>query len=375
MRLLSSLCLLLCGALAWGDVVHLKDGRQIRGEVISEEGGEVKVRSRSGGVYTLPAADVERIERDEPEGPKPFRVDRVAAETKRYQRYTGLELTELVGKHVVLRGDMDRDELQPSLDAAEETVELFKRVFDAEAAEVLRSVDGYAEPIEVFQFRPEASYLKFLDRVVQRESRDIDPRRLELMRRQRGYWLLEPRPRLVGYQGPSPLESLPSRVAHKTALVLLVSWEDAGAWRPWWFLEGFAAWEEIEVTGACLTYSLEVSKAGQYDREGTPEADEFAKAKTVKRWRERIRDRLRGGDARDLGVLAKLSLNELVADDVIQGWSFVDWLQTTERLRDFTLAYKEHRGLPETCEAVFEAPIAKVERDWSAWAERIAGAR
>ena len=94
------------------------------------------------------------------------------------------------------------------------------------------------------------------------------------------------------------------------------------------------------------------------------------KAKTIKRWRERVRARLESGDARDLGVLGNLSLNELVADDVIQSWSFVDWLRHTDRLREFTIAYKEHRTLPKTCEAVFEVPIGKVEADWAAWARK-----
>lgn len=367
--LVSALLVLALSALAVGDVVHLKDGRTIEGKVVEQNDRQVKVKTHSGGVYTLEAAEVDRIEIEKPP-PKPFRADGVAKDTKRYSRYTGIELEELSGKYTVLRGDMPVRELEPCLDAAERTVELFKRTLGCETHELLRSVDGYVQPLEVFQFRPEASYLKFLDRVVKRECRDIEARRLELMRRQRGFWLLEPRPRIVGYQGPSPRESLPSRVSHKTALVLMVQWRDAGSWRPWWFLEGFAAWQEIEVTGACLTYSLEVSKPGEYDRQGTPEADEFEKAKTIKRWRERVRQRLEAGDARDLGVLGNLSLNELVADDVIQSWSFVDWLRHTDRLREFTIAYKEHRTLPETCEAVLEAPIAKVEADWSAWARK-----
>lgn len=57
------LAALLLPAAARADLVHLKNGRQIRGEVVSENGEQVVIKTAEGRV-TLPAREVERVERE-----------------------------------------------------------------------------------------------------------------------------------------------------------------------------------------------------------------------------------------------------------------------------------------------------------------------
>lgn len=65
-RFLILLLLLLVPAFGWADILHLKDGRQLQGKILSETATEVKIEvqfGRSRAAMTIARKDIEKIER------------------------------------------------------------------------------------------------------------------------------------------------------------------------------------------------------------------------------------------------------------------------------------------------------------------------
>lgn len=315
------------------------------------------------GALASPAAPGRTVAAEEP---APAADTAIAAETKELERRLGFALTAATNGPFVVRGDHDASELAQIADACARTLEHYRVVMAADPADVLRPVRrGDAPLVEVFQFKREKEYLTYVDKVFARFRDDtVDDRRLALLRRQRGFFVLTPRPTVVQYQGPGELSTVLSQAVHKTSHVLLLSHRRAGAWMPWWFLEGFGAFQEFGVLRESRTYCLEVARPGDYAKAGTPEADEVAKARMESHWKKRARELLAGGKARDLRVLARLPLNELALEDVIQSWSVVDWLARERKLPAFVRAYKDRREFDAACTEALELPADGAEQRW-----------
>lgn len=292
----------------------------------------------------------------------------LAAATKDYERRLGTTLRSSARGRFVVRGDNEQPDLDGLAEVCRSTWDHYLGAMGCKEEDVLRPARKGETPwVEVFQFVREKGYHDFIDKVVARVRDDtVDDKRLALMRRQRGMFVLTPRTIVAQYQGPSEMSTVRSQAVHKTSHVLLLSHRRAGAWMPWWFLEGVATWEEMAVLKESRTYCLEVERPGDYAKAGTPEADEAAKARLESAWRKRARELVAGRQARDLRVLAGLALNELKFEDVIQSWSIVDWMARSGKLPAFTLAYKEKREFSAACEAALGGPPADVEQRWQA---------
>jgi hypothetical protein len=370
----AAMLLVLVGS-ALADVVHLRDGTTVEGTVISRTDRLLRFKTTSGRVRTFRLADVKKVETAGAVLPEQDEAERLAddplsKDTRRMESRMGRKLNVVVKGHVHVRGDHPHDELEKIADAGEMTLLHFMSTFDCDTASFIEGPGRYTGRIEVLQFRQEKAYLKFVDKVFA-ELRDstVDDARLKLIRRQRGFWVMTPRPIMAGYMGPSPFETIPSNVSHKVSHELLMLWEPAGRWMPWWLLEGFAAWQEIQITGANLTYCLEPAGPGSYaNQNGTGSADELAKAQTAKAWRKHIRKKLAAHEERLLGVLAKLPLNDLNRDEVIQSWSVVDWIDAKGKLKPFVLAYKRTNDLQTALEEVLGCGIDEAHERWRRWA-------
>lgn len=383
------LALLACPAAA--DVLHLKDGRRVEGEILTEDEEEVTIKTPTGKFRVFARSEIEKIyreDKDEPDvkggkGAKPGAPGKKAVEepeqkggddvdkaTRRYERLYGAKLNVAVHGSVVVRGDMSLKDLGKIASSAQRTIDHFLKTYKIKNVDVVpRGLRrGYRWRIEIFQFKLEKGYLQFVDRVL-KSIRDetMGDDRIALLRRQKGFWMLSPHALMAQYQGAGQLITSVSNVSHKTSHILLLLYKQSGTWRPWWMLEGLATWQEIRTTGGSYTYCLEVAKAGDYVRPGTPEADEAAKSKTEKLWQVRVRKMVKGREERDLGVLGRRSLNELVFEDVLQSWSVVDWLKKNGVLRSFTLAYKRERDLDKAFDDVLEVPVAGAHEMWRAW--------
>ncbi len=384
MRAAAAAAVLLAAAFARADVVHLRDGSKLGGTVLSDGPRLVRLRTSDGSVRTLRVEDVARIERGVDLDAE---ADRAALDARfmpgldeaarkevrraaaRYETQSGRPLDAAARPHAWVFGDQPQDQLLAIANAVERTCDDFATIWGCELRDVLPT-GGSGDPgrLHVFQYRDEEGYRRFVDKVLERiRDETVDDARLALIRRQRGFWILSPRPILARYQGPSTLTTLVSNASHETSHALLMLYRPSGAWMPWWFLEGVASWQEIRLTERNLTYCIDVPQPGGYAQDATPDADEAAKAKTAEKWRRDVKARVRARGERDLEQLGRLTLNEIVLEDVQQSWSFVDWLHRTERLVRFTAAYKEGRTLEAACRTVFEKEPAGVHEAWRAW--------
>lgn len=362
---------------ALGATIYLKNGTKVEGEIVDRSEFDVRVRLANGKLKTILVADIKSI--DEPTPPPPkveanetgdAPIDKRSREVERWIGFpVGTAHTELT----VVRGDHPVAELARMAESAEKTARHFLSTFECKPADALRVADQYGGTvrIEIFQFWKEDGYLAFVDKVLAR-TRDhtVDDTRLAFMRRQKGLWVVSPRPMLAQYQGPSDFSSCVASACHKVSHELLAGWKPSGSFMPWWLYEGLATWQEFAILGESRTYCIEIARPGDYARPGTPEADEAAKARQEPNWRKTVKEMVRRRNERDFPVLGKLSLNELTFADVQQGWSVVDWLYRSARLRAFVASYKETRDLDAACREALGFTVAAAHDAWRQWVAR-----
>ena len=365
-------CLLLCTA-ADGATIYLKDGKKVEGEILSRTAKEIRVKLANGKTQSIDPADVKSI--DEPLPPAPKVVSNetgdapVDAKSREYERWLGTALVTSVTELTVVRGDHPPEDLKRMGEAAQMTARHFLQTFECQPADALKGDNRYGPArIQIFQFWKEDGYLAFCDKVVTRiRDETVDDARLAFFRRQRGFWIMTPRLLMAQFQGPSDLVTAISAACHKVSHVMLTGWKPAGTFMPWWFYEGFATWQEFAVLGETRTYCIDLARPADYSRGATADAAEAAKARSAEAWRAKVKAAVRGRSEKDLARLAKMSLNEIVLEDVQQSWSVVDWLHHTARLKDFATAYKDTRDLDAACRSALGVPVAAAHDAWRDW--------
>jgi hypothetical protein len=369
------------------DVLHLKDGTRVGGEILSESKKLVRVRMNDGKVRTFRHADIERIEKgvdleadvDQAERDRPFMPGldenarkKVREEAERFAGPMGLRLDAAARPYAWVYGDHPQLELSQVAESVQQTVEDFCEVFECEPGEALPG--RYANQpgmFYCFQFQQEPAYLRFIDKVFDRmRDESVNDARLKLMRRQKGFWIMTPRPLMARYRGPGTQQTIISNASHQASHALLLMWMPSGDWMPWWLLEGVATWQEIRLTGHNLTYCIEVARPDDYANEGTPDADELEKAKIAERWRRDVKRIVRSGDDKDFAMLAKLSLNEIVFADVQQSWSVVDWLDRKGKLKRFVIAYKNGRTIDAAFTDGLDLDPTLAHQQWRDWVKK-----
>ena len=369
------------------DILYLKDGTRVGGEILSQSARLVRVRTSDGKVRTFRVEDVERADKGADLAPEDDRAERdgsfmpgldlatrkyVRSEARRFGGPMGLSLDAAARPNAWVFGDHSQRELSQVADAVQQTVADFCDVFKCDVADALPSrSSGEPGAFYCFQFAQEPAYLKFMDKVFTRLRDDsVNDERLALMRRQKGFWIMTPRPLMARYRGAGTQQSLTSNASHQASHALLLMYAPAGGWMPWWLLEGFATWQEIRLTGLNLTYCIDVAGAGDYARDGTPKADELKKAKIADRWRRDVKRSVRDHDDKTFGALAKLSLNETLLADVQQSWSVVEWLNSQKLLVRFVLAYKLTGSIDGACRDALGSDPAAAHHRWSAWVRK-----
>jgi hypothetical protein len=375
-RVLAALALVALGVVlvavpASAATVYLKDGRKIEGEVVKTTDLEVRVKKADGKTVILRQSEIERIDDAPPAASGPVSRETgdvpVDKRTQEYERWIGFDLPTVLTELTVVRGDHPAAELKREADFAEKTARHFLATFGCAATDVLKGAYGPGR-IEIFQFQKEEGYLAFCDKVLDRiRDETVDDKRLAFMRRQRGFWVVSPRVIVSQYQGPSDFTTVVSAACHKVSHEMLTLWKPTGSFVPWWLYEGLATWQEFAVLGETRTYCIEIARPGDYAKAGTPEADEAAKARLEKSWRTKVKSMVAGRSEKDLAMLGKMSLNELVLEDVQQSWSVVDWLNQQGKLKDFVVAYKDKRDLSAAFQAVIGVPTSAAHEAWRAW--------
>lgn len=349
--------------------VYMKDGRKFDGEIVKSTDSSVHLKKADGKTVILRQSEIERIDDAPPEATNSKETGDapVDTRTKEYERWLGFPMPAVLTELTVVRGDHPQGELVRIAEHAEKTARHFLTTFGCQATDVLPGTYGPSR-VEIFQFVKEEGYLAFCDKVLNRiRDESVSQARFDFMRRQRGFWIVSPRVLLAQYQGPSDLTTCISAACHKTSHEFLTLWKPSGSFMPWWFYEGLASWQEFAILGETRTYCIEIARPGDYATPGSPEADEAAKARLEKSWRQKVKRMVGTRSEKDLAVLGKLSLNELVLEDVMQSWSVIDWLYQTGKLREFATVYKEKRVLQSAFQQVLALPTAGAHEEWRAW--------
>jgi len=224
-----------------------------------------------------------------------------------------------------------------------------------------------AEPgrCRVVVLEREPQYQKFLDaflRLQPEAKKLLSPERIALMRRQKGFYMVDPDCWVVGYQFPNPQEQMRNNVVHKASHVLLMRWRYTGTRPGWWLLEGFAEFQEVNQFGKCDVYCI---TAGHGDPAG--------EAKWVGESWKAVAKRLAAtrGD-RGLKDLAFAALNDLTPYDLVKSWSVVHYLVALDREKFARLVHDLKKGVePDAAfRGVYGAEMKEMDDRWREYVRR-----
>jgi hypothetical protein len=210
-------------------------------------------------------------------------------------------------------------------------------------------------------------YERFLDgllRIHRDLAKVLKPERVDLMKKQKGFYLVDPDCWIVGYQFPYPQEQMRHTVVHKLSHVMLVRSPPfrGTAWLGWWLLEGLGEMQEINAFGNCQVYCI---TTGYGEAPGS--------AKTIgESWKVEAKKLVTAGGDRALREIVVRSLNELEPWDLVKCWSFVHYLAALDRenLVKLTLLLKEKVPASEAMPKVYGATVDEMEQRWRDFVRR-----
>ena len=186
----------------------------------------------------------------------------------------------------------------------------------------------------------EPQYQKFLDGLLRFHGdlkKVLSTEKVEHMRRQKGFYLIDPDCWIVGYQFPHPKEQMRHTVVHKLSHILVQRWHFKGvSWTNWWLVEGLGEMQEVNAFGNCQVFC---TTAGYGQTAGQDKwIGESWKAECKK-------VALAGGD-RKLAEILTRGLNDLEPWDLVKSWSFVHFLVVLDKEKFARLVLLLKGGTP-----------------------------
>jgi hypothetical protein len=214
----------------------------------------------------------------------------------------------------------------------------------------------------------EIQYQKFIDgllRVHEDLKKITRPERVDLWRKQKGFYLVDPDCWIVGYQFPFPQEQTRHTLVHKLSHVMLLRAPPFRgiAWPNWWLVEGLGEMQEIGALGSCQVFCIT-----------TGYGEKPADTKTIgESWKQEAKRMVTAGGDRPLKQLVVLGLNDLEPMDLVKSWSFVHYLASLdkEKLRKLTLTLKERKVFAsDAFPQIYESTLDQMDEKWREFVRR-----
>jgi hypothetical protein len=214
----------------------------------------------------------------------------------------------------------------------------------------------------VVVLQKEPQYQKFLDGLLRFHAdlaKVLRPERVALMRKQKGFYLVDPDCWIVGYEFPFPKEQMRHTVVHKLSHVMLVRCTPFKGmnWLGWWLLEGLGEMQEVGAFGTCQVYCATTGYG-----EKPPDAKAIGES-----WKAEVKKMVVSGGDRRLQDVVVMGLNDLEPWDLVKCWSFVHFLASLdqEKLRALTLLLKSGKvPASEAFQKVYDASLDQMDTRW-----------
>ncbi|MCK6479512.1 MAG: hypothetical protein HUU06_05585 [Planctomycetaceae bacterium] len=215
-------------------------------------------------------------------------------------------------------------------------------------------------PLTIVILEKDSQYQKFLEgllRIHEDLRKVLRPERVELMKTQKGFYLVDPDCWIVGYQFPFPKEQTRHTVVHKLSHVMLLRWHFKGAsWPNWWIVEGLGEVQEINAFGSCQVFCITTGY-------GEPAADGKWIGESWKAEAKRLV--ASSGDLRFRDLVTR-SLNDLSPHDLVKSWSLVHYLLSLDREKfaKLVLLLKDRMPASEAVPQVYGASLDDIDARW-----------
>jgi hypothetical protein len=254
------------------------------------------------------------------------------------------------------------------LQDAEKAYQEFAGIFAVQPGERLFDdpFNRKARRCTIVVLEKEAQYSKFLDGLLRFHvdlKKVLRPERVDLMRKQKGFYLVDPDCWIVGYQFPHPPEQMRHAVVHKLSHVMLFRRGFKGvAWPNWWLVEGLGSLQEVSAFGNVQSYCITTGY-------GEPAAGDKFIGESWKAEAKRLV--ATGGDRRAAEIFPR-GLNDLEPLDLVKSWSFVHYLVAVDREKFARTTALLKTGVPatEAIEKVYGATAAEMDDRWREFVKR-----
>jgi hypothetical protein len=209
-------------------------------------------------------------------------------------------------------------------------------------------------------------YQKFLDGLLRFHTdlkKVLSTEKVEHMRRQKGFYLIDPDCWIVGYQFPHPKEMMRHTVVHKLSHVLCFRRHFKGiAWPNWWAVEGLGEMQEVNAFGNCQVFC---TTAGYGQTAGQ---DKWI----GESWKAECKKLAMTGGDRKLGQLVVRGLNDLEPWDLVKSWSFVHYLVALDKAKfaDLVLLMKGGMTAQDALTKVYGATMEELDDRWREFVRR-----
>jgi hypothetical protein len=277
-----------------------------------------------------------------------------------WSKATSVTVTALWAPNVDLFHELEPEQAKTVLEAAQKSVEAFRRLVQPEAGDRIADL---RLPVVCFVKAP--AYARFAqvfseeNRITSIPGQENFP---EQAKRQPSFWNVQP-PLSGHYLFPNTVQRLASGVSHNVTPILLTLWK-----RPQfpsvWLREGLAYVIEMQAIGRSETYT--VGRGG-----GVGGGDPASWVDSAK-WKESLLAAVRAQQDVPLPRLAKMSIDQMSYPELVKAWSVVDYLVKTDaaKTRAFLAATKQRDKEEE--EALRESwglDYRGLEAKWRAFAE------